>query len=223
MTINDTYQEIVLITQKLVELGLSVQQNFPHRSANTITCKEGVDLAAVLKNVKYHEKYTVLNDDQNYNIKLLDGAIIQMMYSFNTTGRDLLSHRLAFFPAPDIENYEDNPDAHETKYFGSSEFHDLVEPNVIKTPLRFDYSDQLNLFVETHHPYTHLHLGEYEGCRIPLFSPLTPAVFINFILRNFYNTALRNYCDDYSFPIKKGFSSTITSNESKLLHMHIQP
>lgn len=222
MTLNDTYQEIVLITQKLVELGLSVQQNFPHRSANNITCKDGADLAAVLKNVKYHEKYTLLNEEQNYNIKLLDGAIIQMMYSFNSTGRNLISHRLAFFPAPDIENYEDNPEAHERKYFGKSEFHDLIEPNVIKTPIRFDYSSEEAIFVDTHHPYTHLHLGEYEGCRIPLFSPLTPCVFINFILRNFYNSALRDYCDNYSFPTEQKFSQSITSNESKILHMNVK-
>lgn len=219
MTLNETYQEVVAITQKLIELGLSIQQNFPHREGNSISCKAGVDISPVLRNIKYHEKYELLNKEENYNIKLLDGALIQIMYSFNSTGRSLMTHRLAYYPAPHLENYEDNPESYEGEYFGSSEFHDLLENNVIKTPFRFDYNSDATLFKEVDHPYAHFHLGEYEGCRIPVHSPLTPALFINFILRNFYNTALVAYCDNFSFPLTTSFSSTIVGSENSVIHL----
>lgn len=218
MKINDVYKEINFITQKLVGLGLSVKQNFPFWSGNSISCKEGVDLSLVLKNVSYQDKYAVLNAENNYNIKLIDGALVQFMYNFNNRGKNLIAHRLAFFPAPHLENYEDNPENHELKYFGDSEFHDIIDPNVVNTPIRIDFNSDVKRFQDTHHPYTHIHFGEYESCRIPVYSPVTPSIFINFILRNFYNTALREYCDDFSFPAKAKFDSTITANEKKVIH-----
>jgi len=48
---------------------------------------------------------------------------------------------------------------------------------------------------ELEHPKSHLSLGQYENCQIPVSAPLTPACFMGFILRNFYNTAFINYSD----------------------------
>lgn len=215
---NDIYNEISNITVKTVELGLTIQQNFPYRKGSSISCKEGADLSKVLRNISYKEKYYVLNEDSNYNLKMIDGALIQFMYSFNANGSEMLSHRLAYFPAPHLPNYEDDPEGHETKYFGQSEFHDLIDSNVIKTPMRFDYSYEESHFKDVDHPYSHFHIGEYESCRIPTIQPLCPSVFINFILRNFYNTALKEYCNDFSFPISTIFPATITAKERKIIH-----
>lgn len=222
MTINETYQEIQSITLKLIELGLSIKQHWAVRSGHSICCKEDADVSGLLRNISYQEKYDLLNTEDNYNFKLIDGAVIQLMYTFNHTGREILSHRLAYFPAPNIENYEDDPESHENYYYGESEFHDLIDKNVIKIPLRFDYSPETPPFVDIHHPYAHLHLGEYESCRIPIVRPLTPAQFINFILRNFYNTALREYCSDYTFPMDLHFNNSITENERNLVHIGIR-
>ncbi|WP_424963310.1 DUF2290 domain-containing protein [Ekhidna sp.] len=220
MTLNETYQEINNITLKLVEFSLSIQQNFPFRSGSNIECKENGSVSAILKNITYQEKYQVLDKDKNFNIKLIDGALIQFMYSFNSTGRTLLRHRLAYFPAPHLENYEDDPISYEEDYFGGSEFHDVIEDNIVKSPIRFDFESNETIYKPVDHPYCHLHVGEYNTCRIPVVHPLTPSEFINFILRNFYNTALKEYCDDYSFPISRhGFEPTIADEEKKLIYI----
>jgi hypothetical protein len=140
------------------------------------------------------------------------------MYTFTTNNREVASHRLAYFPAPHLPDYESEPEAYETKYFGESEFHDLIDENVVKVPFRFDYSAKAEIFKEIHHPYSHLHLGEYESCRIPVYGPVCPSAFINFVLRNFYNSALRNYCDDFSFAVTRG-NKTLADKESSLMHI----
>ncbi len=218
MRINDIFSEINTITLKLVELGLSIQQNFPYREGSSISFREGGNISNLLKNVSYEEKYALINKENNYNVKLLDGALLQLMYQFTANGRELVSHRLAYYPAPHLPNYEAEPEDYESKYFGESEFHDLVELNVVKTPLRFDFNSDGKTFKEIHHPYSHLHLGEYESCRIPVYSAVCPSSFINFILRNFYNSALRSYCEDYSFAVTRA-DKTITDNESVLMHV----
>jgi hypothetical protein len=142
------------------------------------------------------------------------------MYEFSRTGRELISHRLAFFPSPNLERYDNNPEAYEEEYFGESEFHDMLEKNIVPFPIRFDYSVKEELFVPIDHPYSHATFGEYEFCRIPVNSPLTPSIFINFILRNHYNYAFRTkgiFCDISAFR----FKNTIADDEKRILHFNI--
>lgn len=61
---------------------------------------------------------------------------------------------------------------------------------------------------------SHLTIGQYKNCRIPVVRPLTPSQFITFILRNFYHTAYNKYCQkltQYNF----SFDATITKSEQK--------
>ncbi|MGB4774742.1 MAG: DUF2290 domain-containing protein, partial [Daejeonella sp.] len=102
MTINDTFQEISSITQKIIEVGLSVQEKWPNRTGSKIAWQDQADLSIALKNIPYNEKYKVIESDRNFNFKMLDGALIQLLYEFNATGRELVSHRLAFFPSPSL-------------------------------------------------------------------------------------------------------------------------
>src|SRR4051812_12317536 len=117
MTLNDAYQEIMSITQKVIEEGLSIEEKPPHRSGNKIAWKDKSDISIALKNIPYADKYFTLNKDRNFNFKMIDGALLQFMYEFNNTGRKLISHRLAFFPAPHLERYDDKPEDYETIYF----------------------------------------------------------------------------------------------------------
>ena len=221
MTINETFQEISSITQKIIENGLSVQEKWPNRMGSKIAWQDQADLSIALKNIPYNEKYQVLDSDRNFNFKMLDGALIQLLYEFNNTGRDLISHRLAFFPSPTLERYDQTPEAYEELYFGSSEFHDMFEKNIVAFPIRFDYNVKLELFKAIEHPYSHATFGEFEFCRIPVCSPLTPSMFINFIIRNFYNYAIRtkgDICGVSNFR----FNSTIDAKELDILHFNIR-
>lgn len=73
-----------------------------------------------------------------------------------------------------------------------------------------------DMFIEIEHPYSHATFGEYEFCRIPVNSPLTPSIFMNFILRNFYNYAFRKkgvFCEISEFR----YNNCITENEKGIL------
>jgi hypothetical protein len=221
MTINETYQEIAGITQEIIEKGLSVDEKWPNRSGPRISWQDQRDLSIALKNVPYADKYEVLQKDRNFNFKMVDGALVQMLYEFNANGRELQSHRLAFFPSPTLERYDSNPNAYEEQYYGDSEFHDLIEKNIVAFPIRLDFNVKPDLFTEIEHPYSHATFGEYEFCRIPVSSPLTPSIFMHFILRNFYNYAFRlkgSFCNitDFRYP------TTITKLERQLLHFNIE-
>lgn len=220
MTINETYQEIASITQKIIENGLSIDEKWPNRAGTKISWQDQRDLSIALRNIPYSEKYNELKNDRNFNFKMVDGALIQMMYEYNATGRTLISHRLAFFPSPNLERYDNAPEAYEEQYFGDSEFHDMIEKNVVAFPIRFDFNIDEAMFSEIEHPYSHVTFGEYEYCRVPVNSPITPSIFINFILRNFYNYAFRTkgiFCEITEFR----FTNTITDNESKILHINV--
>lgn len=220
MTINETFQEIVTLTQEIITKGLSVDEKWPDRNGSRISWQDQKDLSIALKNVPYSDKYNIFQRDRNYNLKMLDGAMIQMLYEFNVSGRELRSHRLAYLPSPMLERYESDPVAHEEVFFGDSEFHDLIEKNIVAFPIRVDYSSNNEIYKEIDHPYTHATFGEYESCRIPVKAPLTPSIFVNFVLRNFYNYAFRSkgaFCHITHFR----YPATIGVTERKLLHLSI--
>ncbi|WP_443029068.1 DUF2290 domain-containing protein [Spirulina sp. CS-785/01] len=95
---------------------------------------------------------------------------------------------------------------------------DILEKNISPVPIRFD--DDPDNFEEIEHPQCHLTLGQFKNCRIPVSAPLTPSVFIAFILRNFYNTAFKKFTQDLNFKFSL-FAETITNNEKKILHISI--
>ncbi len=138
------------------------------------------------------------------------GALVQMMYTFK--GNTLIYHRLAFFPSPYFEDFQNEPESYELDEI----YTDIIAKNIIPFPLRFDFHPDMHQEIE--HPKSHLTLGQFKNCRIPVAFPLSPYVFISFILRNFYNTAFRKFTDKLSLPLIL-LQGTITSNEKKILHM----
>lgn len=220
MTLANTYKEIMSITLRVIENGLSVQEKYPNRSGNKIAWQDQSDISKVLRNVPYSDKYKILNDDRNFNFKMLDGALLQFMYEFNNTGRALVSHRLAFFPAPYFERYDDSPEDYETNYFADSEYHDQIEEHIVASPVRFDYNVDPKIFKDIAHPFSHMHFGEYEFCRIPVSAPITPTIFFNYILRNFYNYAIRTKGNIIPITARR-FPNSITNNEKNILHFNI--
>ncbi len=69
------YQQIQIITQKLILVGLSSQQNEPTlRGKSEITYAGMKNISIALKDVEYIEIYKELDKNRNYNIKMIDGA-----------------------------------------------------------------------------------------------------------------------------------------------------
>lgn len=217
MTPQQTLRQVNELTEALVGLSLSNEQNFPatHGNANAafeITVSTSAGMSIALKNVAYRDIYGELEKARCFNIKMLDGALISLRYRF----RDgvICEHSLSYFPSPDLEHFQNEPEV----YLEDEIYADVIARNIVPFPVRFDFSDDPEKFVDVHHPYAHLTLGQYENCRIPVSSPLGPLAFGGFILRNFYNTAYRKYSEKIP-ESTLAFANTITANERKIPHV----
>jgi hypothetical protein len=206
------FKQIEKITAKLIEIGLSAQQNFPSNKDGYVAYTGMQDVSIAMKNIAYEEIYKRLDQSKNYNIKMLDGALIQMLYSYDNN--KLASHRLAFFPAPNLESFQNEPEFYENDEI----YADILRKNIVTFPIRFDYDPCK--FQEIEHPQSHVTLGQYKNCRIPVSEPLTPEMFITFLLQSFYNTAYRKYTRDFTVTDHR-FDKTITNKEKSVLHFGV--
>ena len=130
LTPNRVKKQINKLVSNLVENGLIDDQNFAfQRTARNghkeITFKGAEHIHKALRNKPYKEIYQHLADNCAYNAKMLDGALLQMMYIFD--GDTLQRHRLAFFSAPHLEEFQNNPDI----YLEDEIYADVVAKNIV--------------------------------------------------------------------------------------------
>lgn len=147
----------------------------------------------------------------------IDGALIQMAYDFSD-GR-LQRHRLAFWPAPHLHEFQNSPDV-----YLQDELHgDVISKSVVPFPLRYDYDARIGRHVDVRHPKSHLTLGQYEHCRIPVSAPVAPHCFIDFLLRNFYRTPSGCYTDAMppGTPGTSAFEESISPAERRVVHVTV--
>ncbi|QUS37809.1 DUF2290 domain-containing protein [Tardiphaga alba] len=210
-------REIKILTADLIEVGLSVDQNFPSLrdfagGIRDLGFGPSEGLSQTLRNVAYATAYETLKEGRAYNVRLIDGGLMQFLYRFRND--ELVTHRLAFFPSPDLLEFQNNPEVYELDEM----YGDVLHRNVVTTPLRFDFDR--DAFVEVHHPMAHLTIGQYRNCRIPVSGPLSPFMFVNFILKAFYNTAYRLYSGEIR-EHAYDYVPTITAAETRFVHMQI--
>ena len=148
-------------------------------------------------------------------MKMADGALIQMTYAFKR--EHLEQHRLAFFPSPSLEMFQNSPEL----YLDDEIYADIIAKNIVPFPLRFDFDARDELHAELEHPKSHLTLGQYKNCRIPVSAPLSPYRFMDFILRNFYNTAHGKYSDKLKPSATSGFEESISAKEKKIVYLQV--
>jgi len=215
---SDARDEINQITRKLIELGLSDDQNYAvlreiGASRIEVTFQGDTGLAYVLKNTPYSDLYKELKSNRDYNMSLPDGGLIQIQYVFQDDEVD--KHRLAFFPSPDLSEFQNEPEVYEMDLV----YADILESKVVTTPLRFDFDRQA--YVENEHPMSHVTIGQYKNCRIPMRSAISPFRFMEFILGSFYNTAYRNFRDQIT---DNGLMhpETITDLEARRVHFGLE-
>ena len=214
---NATRSQINQIVLYMMDTGLSDDQNFPllndrERPLIKVSFQGAEHISIALRDRPYEEIYRDLTDSRAFNIKMLDGALIQMTYQFSQGG--LLNHRLAFFPSPSLVEFQNDPQS----YFNDELYADIVANNIVHVPLRFDYESSQGLRQVLTHPKSHLTLGQYRNCRIPVSAPLTPLQFIDFLLRHFYHTAYQNYA--VTLPTTSArFPDSILHAERKMIHM----
>ncbi len=175
------FEEVRKATQELIRCGLAEEYNLPIMRNNEIVWGNYTDISLYLKNMEYKDIYGEIERSRNFNVKLPDGGILQLMYRFDGRGMRLLSHRLAFYPSPSYEIYQNDAELYDADYI----YGDILNKSVLPVIVRADYSNE-EVHSETHHPYSHITLGEYKNCRIPVDRPISPLQFVKFVMEHFY-------------------------------------
>ena len=219
-TPNQVMRQINDRIRRLVQSGLADNQltAFQRKAGRRveIVFPNAEYISAALKNIDYVDMYRLLVQARAYNLKMCDGALVQMMYDFSD--RTLLRHRLAFLPAPHLDEFQNAPET-----YLEDELHgDVVARNVVPFPVRYDYDARYGRHRALEHPLSHLTLGQYEHCRVPVSAPVTPNWFVDFIVRNFYHTATKRYADE--MPARGAvFPESILPEERQVIHRTIPP
>lgn len=218
-TVQSVISEIRSITDFLVSKGIVDDQNYPYRreASGSQVFIEYTNImigSSMLREKPYAETYYEQLHARSFNFRMLDGALVQMTYTFKS--KALTGGRLAFLPSPDLSEYQNDPEL----YMEDVIFSEVVDRRVVTVPLRFDFDTRDGVVQEINHPKSHLTLGQYENCRIAATAAITPGSFMEFILRSFYNTASRKYSELLPYSEHR-FDRTITHGESQLLHISI--
>ena len=212
------YNQIYQLTGDLVGTPLCSDQNFPvRRGPKWDDCQietSSADVSKALKSIPYRELFYEMEKARSFNLKLLDGALLQLQYEVKQNV--LIRHRLSFFPNPDLIEFQ----GHSEEYLDDDIYIDIMDPRIVVTPIRCDFDNRDNVAKNIEHPMSHLTIGQYENCRIPVVRPLMPSQFISFIIRNFYHTAYEKYCDKLT-PYSHMLDITITEEEKNIIHMGV--
>lgn len=217
-TLAEVRKEIYYLTGKMIEIGLASDQNYPSEQSSVgeigstidLTVPKSSEISSALRDRPYSEIYYTLRDGRAYNMKFVDGALLQFRYRF--TDGELTKHVLAFYPSPDLLEFQNDPELYENEIL----YADIISKDVVTTPVRFDFDP--SAFVEDTHPHCHFTIGQYKNCRIPVSNALTPHRFLNFILRAFYNTPFVEHCADIKGSAAD-FPRTVTPAEARNLHL----
>jgi len=207
--------QIGQVISKCIALSVCDSYFYPVVQTNAgveeLTIQKHDMLSMALKNIPYRDIYTEIDREKAYHMRMLDGALVQMSYRFDRQG--LIEHRLAYLPAPDFEQFQNDPDI----YLEDEMFAEVIQRSIMAVPIRFDFKRD----PEPNHPSSHLTLGQYKNCRIPVSCPLTPYAFVDFLLRHFYNPAFRKFAKtEWEFATNM-FGDCILDSDSKLAHLRM--
>lgn len=217
-TVSTIFGEITSITEYLVTKSLVDDQNFPIK---TQPAKDVVEVSypqsslarsSTLTPQPYSDTYHEQLNARAFNLKMLDGALIQISYAFEKA--NIAAARLAYLPSPDLVEYQNDPELYEQDEM----FAEVVDRRVSTVPFRFDFDPGRH--IDIHHPSCHLTLGMFKNCRIATVAAPTPGLFVDFILRSFYNTALRKLSDGLPKRTHR-FRPTITAQERQNVHIGV--
>ena len=175
------FRELKKVTRELIRCGLAEEYNYPVIQQMDIVWEKYQNISLYLRNMDYSTIYDEIEKNHNYNVKLPDGGIIQLMYRFNRTGKELISHRLGYYPSPSYELYQNDPELYDVDYI----YGDILNKSELPVIIRADYNRDPEES-ELHHPYSHITLGGYKNCRIPVDRPISPMKFVKFIMEHFY-------------------------------------
>ncbi|GAA0586727.1 DUF2290 domain-containing protein [Rhizomicrobium electricum] len=126
--------------------------------------------------------YLALLRAGDFSFVLDDGSIVQIAYIFD--GASVVRHRLLYYPCPlaiaplDMIGYEGGLADFIEENFSER----LDEYLLLRSPIRFDFDPG---DARDYHPASHVTVND-PCCRIPVRSAMGYAMFVKFVLENFY-------------------------------------
>lgn len=217
----EIYQEIRVLTQHFTEASVCLENRFPALRAGPggfveLYPMDSSDISATLKNVRYWEAYNLLRKAKGYNMILLDGAMIQLRYIINPAKKEITKHCIGYWPSPRLLPLEQA----EWLYDEDEPFGDAIdERGVLPVPVRIDFAPEQ--FVEHTHPKCHATFGQFPNCRIAVAGPVRPGLFLDFVLRNFYQRELASFGSHYPFPFYDSACSITEAEGLESMHFMI--
>lgn len=211
--------EIHAATTFLIGSGLADDANAAFYSEHVddvalVHYSNAPDYADALKGRPYQDTYDDQKAKRAFTVRMLDGALVQMVYEFKKS--KLRRARLAFLPSPYLLEFQN----HAELYLEDALYGDVVQAGVVAVPLRFDFDARPQVVRELVHPASHLTLGQYAECRIPATGPVMPLHFTDFFLRSFYNRAVKSVTSD--LPAQRHrVVKTISSAELEVIHVGV--
>ena len=215
MTPNATHTQINATLTHLAKVGLSDDQQFPifrHKDLTEITFENAGLVTRAMKGIPYVDVYEEFVRNRAFSVKLLDGALLQMAYAFD--GNALAKHRLAFLASPHLRRFDEDP----APYLDDERYAHILSRSVDPISIRFDYDNSDGRHEEVRHPKSHLTIGGYKHCRVPVSSPLTPLGFVKFVLRSFYSTPECDFASGLP-SFRAAFPRSISAKEEAVLHV----
>jgi len=204
------------VYSRLIGASLSVKQFPPVEKGDLggrIRVGDLATTAIALRDVAYDVVYEELNSNDAYHVKMPDGGLLIFQYVFSAGG-DMLKHRLAFFPSPVLPTIEEAPSLYERDEL----YGDILRTMLVRFPIRFDYNPHAHQDIA--HPQSHLTLGQFENCRIPVSNPVMPNTFVMFLLRNFYFRSYLRNKNRFEKRMKSvQMKRTITSAEERIAYL----
>lgn len=209
-------RQIEDLIERLITASVSVKQFFPAvRPAenDSIVIGRKPSTSIALRDVPYDDVYRDLDLNEAYDVKLVDGGLLSFQYRFDQFGR-LLQHRLSYFPNPVLPTVDEAPALYEDDEL----YAEVIARRLVRFPIRFDYAPGQKS--ELPHPASHLTLGQYENCRIPVLGPLSPNSFGLFIIRNFYCRVYIRHKNTFDrSPHRLRRIETISDSEKRMTHL----
>jgi hypothetical protein len=215
MSADTTGQQIREMIGRLIEAGLSVRQFYPSDRAGPGGLRRIGDLASAgsMKNVPYADVYRELDEHDSYHVKLPDGALVTFQYTFSPNDV-ILKHRLSFFPPQTLPTVEEAP----LLYENDELYGDILANRIVRFPIRFDFDPASARQVV--HPASHMTVGQFENCRIPVSRPVEPASFVLFLLRNFYFRSYKRNKNLFDRGYKRAaFDVCLEDGERRIPHL----
>lgn len=216
MSPDSVRKQITDLIERLIIASISVKQFNPAIrtiAGGAIQIGGRPGTAVAMRDIPYEDIYRELDSHDAYHVKLVDGGLLLFQYSFRPD-KTLEQHRLAYFPSPVLPTVDEAPALYEQDEL----YGDITARRLVRFPVRFDYAPDEK--VDVLHPASHLTLGQYESCRIPVTGPLGPSSFGMFIIRNFYFRTYKRHKNNFDRrPVNIDRTETISANEQRVTHI----